>query len=124
MDDHLSDQEKLEFIAHSFGLIEEKLQVLDKQIRDLERKQMTCAKEWYKAGKYLYLVYPTDSQGHRKREYIGADPKRIQSAKERLQCFALHRDLVQTRESILEEVSRRKYDIDWLYSRAKKLSNW
>lgn len=34
----------------------------------------------YKAGKYLYLVYPTSDDGSRERRYIGADPERIAKA--------------------------------------------
>ena len=34
----------------------------------------------YKAGKYLYLVYPSVDGQDRRREYVGADPAKISEA--------------------------------------------
>lgn len=34
----------------------------------------------YKAGKYLYLIYPTNSNGDRQRVYVGADEGKIKEA--------------------------------------------
>ena len=35
-------------------------------------------------GEYLRLVFPTDRAGQRRREYIGANPKKVAAAKEKL----------------------------------------
>ncbi|NMG45543.1 hypothetical protein GPA22_17655 [Aromatoleum toluvorans] len=40
----------------------------------------TRATAHWREGKYLYLIHPTDSSGHRKREYIGTDPTKIANA--------------------------------------------
>lgn len=34
----------------------------------------------WRDGRYLYLIYPTDGAGSRRREYVGADPDKIKAA--------------------------------------------
>ena len=49
------------------------------RMHELKRAGLIYAKPHYRQGKYLYLIYPM-KDGERRREYIGADPKKIQEA--------------------------------------------
>ena len=49
------------------------------RMHELERAGLIYAKPHYRQGKYLYLIYPM-KDGERRREYIGADPEKIESA--------------------------------------------
>jgi len=54
--------------------------------------------------KYLYLIHPTQANGERKREYIGADPDAQAAALARLQA---HDDLIQVQgliETAIEHI--------------------
>ncbi len=48
-------------------------------MHELKSAGLIYAKPHYRQGKYLYLIYPM-KDGERRREYIGADPKKIQEA--------------------------------------------
>jgi hypothetical protein len=64
------------------------------RIAELKKLGTSNAVEFWKDGKYLYLNYPlseSDSQGKRRREYIGADVAKIATARERI---ARHKELV------------------------------
>lgn len=58
------------------------LQVNERQMTALEDAGLIYANEYWRDGKYLYLIYPTETDGKRKREYIGCDPERIQAARD------------------------------------------
>lgn len=47
---------------------------------DLKKQGLIYAGTWWKDGKYLYLVYPSDGFGSRKRQYIGAEQEKIDEA--------------------------------------------
>ncbi len=49
------------------------------RMNELERAGLIYAKPHYRQGKYLYLIYPM-KDGQRRREYIGADPEKIEVA--------------------------------------------
>ncbi|MGO9375208.1 MAG: hypothetical protein ACLQBD_24360 [Syntrophobacteraceae bacterium] len=49
------------------------------RMHELKRAGLIYAKPYYRQGKYLYLIYPM-KDGQRRREYIGADPEKIQEA--------------------------------------------
>ena len=49
------------------------------RMHELKRAGLIYAKPHYRQGKYLYLIYPM-KDGERRREYIGADPEKIQEA--------------------------------------------
>lgn len=50
------------------------------EMDSLKAKGLIYAGTHYKAGKYLYLVYPVADDGSRERKYIGADPEKIKAA--------------------------------------------
>lgn len=51
------------------------------RMNELRRAGLIHAKPHYRQGKYLYLIYPM-KDGERRREYIGADPGKIEKALE------------------------------------------
>lgn len=64
-------------------LIDDRENVIRENQIELERLKKAgriYATASYKDGKYLYLIYPTQADGSRKREYIGADTVKIQHA--------------------------------------------
>lgn len=57
-------------------------------------------------GKYLYLVYPRQANGKRRRLYIGKDPERQHRATAKINNTKLHRRLVDRKralESLLQQ---------------------
>ena len=63
------------------------------EIEQLKLEGVTNATPYYKGGVYLVLVHPTDVCGHRKREYIGADPDKIRIALARVERFQRYQSL-------------------------------
>lgn len=47
----------------------------------LKRAGLIRAGEYWRDGKYFYLIHQTDARGNRKREYIGTDTKQIEKAR-------------------------------------------
>jgi len=78
---------------------------VDWQIGELEKQSYTQATEHWKEGKYLYLVHPMQN-GSRVREYIGADPAKVEWARQRVKRFQIHEDLL-ARKRLLAQHSRR-----------------
>jgi len=71
------DQEKIfqtqDHIYEGLARLAGEMKALKAQLQELETLPRVNASTWYKGGKYLYLVHPTDRDGKRKREYVGAD---------------------------------------------------
>ena len=61
------------------------LQVIEQQMTALKDAGLIYANEYWRDDKYMYLNYPTEDCGKRKREYIGCDPGRIQAARDGMQ---------------------------------------
>lgn len=55
------------------------------EMAKLKAAGLKYAGEWWKGGKYLYLTYPSDGTGQRKREYIGNDEQAIADARAAIQ---------------------------------------
>ena len=85
--DHTTDAEDLaDKIRANALMLPELIESLSRQYREittrmheLKRAGLIYAKPHYRQGKYLYLIYPM-KDGERRREYIGADPEKIESA--------------------------------------------
>ena len=61
------------------------LLVNEQQMTSLSKAGLIYASEYWRDDKYLYLIYPTETSGKRKRKYIGCDPARIQAARDGIQ---------------------------------------
>lgn len=55
-------------------------QGIREELEKLEHQGITEASPHWRAGKYLYLIHPTQKDGTRKREYIGNDSDRVNDA--------------------------------------------
>lgn len=67
-------------IAEQVRQLQEAIQLDEFNMEQLKKAGISYAGVWWKAGKYLYLVHPSDGYGYRQREYIGADPEKVQAA--------------------------------------------
>ena len=69
------------------------IQQLEHQIETLKKLGTVNASLHYRAERYLYLIHPTDKEGNRKREYVGADPEKIKAATESVNRYYKAQDL-------------------------------
>ena len=93
MFDTKSEHEITEYpdlIAEQIRALLEKRDTLKVEIQELEDAGIADATPHYREGKYLYLIYPTHSDGSRKREYIGVKPEAVQEALAKVERFKVH----------------------------------
>lgn len=62
------------------------------------------AKEYWKDGKYLYLLYPMRN-GLRKKKYVGNHPLRIEEARTKLANYRKRFDLIVTQRMVEHELA-------------------
>lgn len=65
----------LDQLRHALDAIALQVNHAQTAANQLQAQGLTYAGTWMKDGKYLYLVFPADDSGQRRREYIGADPE-------------------------------------------------
>jgi hypothetical protein len=79
----LQTNTQLKEIGECYSETLDQIEQLEKQIKYLENLPMLNGHEWWKNGKYLYLVHhDTDT-----KEYIGVDPEKVKEAQERLRRY-------------------------------------
>lgn len=111
--------EKLEDVQISLDLIKKRLDIeygswvkVKKEMRDLEQAGLNYAGTTWKDGKYLYLVYPVDESGHRRRDYVGANSKRIKEEIAKLERGKAYDELKARLQSLESKMSSAKYYAD------------
>lgn len=77
-----SIEQLLNHIENQVHALKRQIQTEEDCMEDLKKKGLIYAGTWWKDGKYLYLVYPSDGFGSRKRQYIGAEQEKINEANE------------------------------------------
>lgn len=75
-----SIEELLIQIGEQIRTLKEKIDAEQIIMDELKKAGLIYAGTWWKGGKYLYLIHPSDGFGYRKREYIGADTEKIAEA--------------------------------------------
>jgi hypothetical protein len=102
-----------DLIAEQIRALLHKRDALKVEIQELEDAGIAGANPHYREDKYLYLIYPTQPDGSRKREYIGNKPEAVQEALARVERFKVHatksrelRDLESTLRSAGYELSQ------------------
>lgn len=73
-------EEVLELLKEEIASKREEYNRTQLRMDSLKMMGLIYAGTHYKAGKYLYLVYPVADDGSRERRYIGADPEKIAEA--------------------------------------------
>lgn len=68
-----------------FGNLEARRLAIARAMAKLKRSGLIYATEHWRNGQYLYLLHPSKVGEKRRREYVGADPKRIQLAQAAIQ---------------------------------------
>jgi len=89
----LTTDQKLECIKIGLDKLEEHITDLEAEIEKLEGQDMFFAREWWKDGKYLYLVFPQEANGNRKRVYVGSNKVNVARARAKVTRWERHRDL-------------------------------
>lgn len=75
-----SIEQLLQHIENQVQSLKRQIQTEEDCMADLKKQGLIYAGTWWKDGKYLYLVYPSDGFGSRKRQYIGAEQEKIDEA--------------------------------------------
>lgn len=91
--------ERLKIVANYQHTLELRYHELGKAIGQLTAAGCIDAKEYWKDGKYLYLLYPM-KHGQRKKTYIGNHPLRVEEARNKLRNYKARLELIQTREKV------------------------
>ncbi|MES2552799.1 MAG: hypothetical protein V4588_03950 [Pseudomonadota bacterium] len=81
-------------------------------LADVEAMGYDYAGTTYRAGKYLYLVYPSVNGQERRRKYIGADPEKITQAMAMLNRGVLRDKLKREITSLESRVQSVGYNLD------------
>lgn len=75
-------EERIDNLTYALKRIRKEWNIVNDGMLELESKGLIYAGTHYKAGKYLYLVYPSKGGESRKREYVGQDEAKIKVALE------------------------------------------
>ena len=85
--------DQVELLASALNEVNNKISAIEAEIEELEKSGISNASPWWKQGKYLYLVYKTDDDGNRQRQYIGSEPAAVEEALARIERFSKWIDL-------------------------------
>ncbi len=96
----------IESLAHAH-------QQIVSRMNDLERAGLIHATPHYRQGKYLYLIHPM-KDGERRREYIGADPGKIEKALEAVNRVHKYEALSHKLARLEGALSKGRHDLDQL----------
>lgn len=75
-------EKRIDNLTHALKRIRKEWNTVNDGMLKLESQGLIYAGTHYKAGKYLYLVYPSKDGEARKREYVGQDEAKIKAALE------------------------------------------
>lgn len=122
----MNSLDQLDLLAGAMREVNQSIDALEKEINDLEAAGISKAGTWWKGGKYLYLVHPTDDKGNRHREYIGSDQAAIDDALARIkrygQWIELRHQLNELRSS--ERSARLSIDHAMFYLKSIQRKLW
>jgi len=99
---HHSIEDLHNAVGNQIRDIKDKIAADDQQLTKLKEQGLIYAGTWMKAGKYMYLIYPSDGFGYRKRKYVGADPEAIRRATQGIER-AREYDNIKTKRRHLQE---------------------
>lgn len=109
-------KQTLQAAADYIDTTQEQIALLTTRVKDLETLGVSDASEYWREGKYLYLISPMNN-GHRRRQYIGSNPQKVQEALDSIDRFKSRRQVLEQRSQLLAELQRilhRINDLLWL----------
>ena len=98
------------------------IEKLEGKIRQLEKLGTVNASLHYKAGRYLYLIHPTDESGDRVRQYVGAQPEKIREAQESINRYHETQELKRILDMHKSKMLQTNYDLNNINRELKQ--NW
>ena len=93
----------LDLLKQALNETDDKISQLTREIDQLREAGMVNASEWWKDDKYLYLVFPTDDNGKRVRQYVGSDESNVAIAQAKIKRYHQWVTLRQQRETLREK---------------------
>jgi len=118
----MTTDQKLNLIKTAFLHLAGHISTIEHQIAALEQGgEMYYATEWWKDEKYLYLVFPTDQDGKRKRQYIGCDQQKITEARQKITRWQNHQDQQKELRRLQLALASSEYDLTRLAKQLKSL---
>lgn len=109
--------EKLNFVKSALDQLHLTVAQMEQEVTSLEGQEMFYASEWWKDGKYLYLVFPSDRDGKRERRYIGCDPEKVSEARASITRWHYHKELDDKLQNKKLQLRAREYDLGFLVQR-------
>lgn len=98
----ISEQQKI-IVNHHCRLVA-RYHELGKTIAQLTAAGCIDAKEYWKGGKYLYLLYPM-KDGVRRKKYVGSHPLRIEEARQKLANYKRRLDLILSQRKVQRDLA-------------------
>jgi hypothetical protein len=80
------------------------------RMKEIEEAGLIYATPYWRAEKYLYLIYPMKGGG-RRRDYIGADPHKIKDALEAVKRVEEYEHLSEKLRRLERSLSRARYEM-------------
>ena len=96
-------RQTLAAIAEKLETTNGQIEALTNQLEDLETAGIANATEYWRDDRYLYLIYPMTA-GERRREYIGSQPAKVQSAIDSVDRYKLYSRLRDQRATLQQEL--------------------
>ncbi len=96
-------KDKFKIVQNHYQRLLDRDDVVTTEIARLTAYGCIDAKEYWKDGKYLYLLYSMKN-GVRKKKYVGNHPLRINEARKKLQNYKDRKKHIRTQEKIQKEI--------------------
>lgn len=119
------DTDILKKAAWLKNLLLDRLQLIAHNKTEMARLDLAgriYATAHYREGKYLYLIYPKTKDEVRVRQYIGADPKRVEEALAKIQNAKKYEELADQTRQIEAELRLDSYQIGEICRRIERLA--
>lgn len=108
-------------VAEQVRQLKEAIEIEQANMNLLDRAGIKYAGIWWKDGKYLYLVGASDGFGYRKREYIGADPVKVQAAMDSLKRGEMYLEAKRRRDWNSKVLSELQLDLTYTHRNGSKM---
>lgn len=108
-------------VSEQVRQLKEAIEIEQANMNLLDRAGIKYAGIWWKDGKYLYLVGASDGFGYRRREYIGADPVKVQAAMDSLKRGQLYLEAKHRRDWNSKVLSELQLQLTYTHRNGSKM---